>query len=64
MKTLANDIALGTGIGLRYNLRVLLLRTDIGIPIHMPYDTGKQGYYNVPHFTRGLCFHFGVGYPF
>lgn len=64
MKTLANDIALGTGLGLRYNLRVLLLRTDIGIPIHIPYDTGKQGYYNVPHFTRGLCFHFGVGYPF
>ena len=64
LKTFADDIALGTGIGLRYNLRVLLLRTDVGIPLHIPYDTGKRGYYNVPHFLRGLCFHFGVGYPF
>lgn len=64
LKTLGNDIALGTGIGLRYNLRVVLLRADVGIPLHIPYSTGKQGYYNVPHFVRGLCFHFGVGYPF
>ena len=64
LKTLGNDIALGTGIGLRYNLRVVLLRADVGIPLHIPYSTGKQGYYNVPHFVQGLCFHFGVGYPF
>ena len=64
LKTLSNDIALGTGFGLRYNLRVLLLRCDVGIPLHIPYDTGKQGYYNIPHFGRALCFHFGVGYPF
>ena len=64
LKTFADDIALGTGIGLRYNLRVLLLRTDVGIPLHIPYATDKRGYYNVPHFLRGLCFHFGVGYPF
>ena len=62
--TLAEDIALGTGLGLRYNLRLLLLRLDIGVPIHFPYSTGKQTYYNVPHFGRNLCFHFGVGYPF
>lgn len=63
-RTFARDTALGTGIGLRYNLRLLLLRCDVGIPLHIPYDTGRRGYYNVPHFTRGLCFHFGVGYPF
>ena len=58
------DIALGTGLGLRYNLSVLLLRCDVGVPLHIPYDTGKRGYYNVPHFMQGLCFHIGVGYPF
>lgn len=63
-KTLGKDIALGTGIGLRYNLRVLLLRCDVGVPLHIPYDTGRRGYYNIPHFMHGLCFHFGVGYPF
>ena len=64
LKTFARDIALGTGLGIRYNLRVLLLRCDVGIPLHIPYDTGKQGYYNIPHFTSSLCFHLGVGYPF
>ena len=62
--TFAQDIALGTGLGLRYNLRVLLLRCDVGVPLHIPYATGKRGYYNVPHFVRGLCIHFGIGYPF
>lgn len=62
--TLGRDIALGTGVGLRYNLRILVLRADIGIPIHIPYATSKRGYYNVPHFGKGLCFHFAVGYPF
>ena len=62
--TFGNDIALGTGIGLRYNLKVLLLRCDVGIPLHAPYHTGRNSYYNIPHFGRGLCLHFGVGYPF
>lgn len=62
--TLGHDIAVGTGIGLRYNLKVLLLRADVGIPIHIPYTTSKQGYYNIPHFMRALCYHLAVGYPF
>ncbi|MBR5841609.1 MAG: BamA/TamA family outer membrane protein [Bacteroidaceae bacterium] len=62
--TLGDDIALGTGFGLRYNLKMLLLRADVGIPLHIPYATSKSGYYNVPHFVKGLCFHLGVGYPF
>lgn len=62
--TLGNNIAIGTGVGLRYNLRILILRIDMGIPIHAPYHTGKHGYYNIPHFGKGLCFHFAVGYPF
>lgn len=62
--TFGKDIALGIGVGCRYNLKVLLLRTDIGIPLHVPYDTGHQGYYNVPNFLSGVCFHFAVGYPF
>jgi outer membrane protein assembly factor BamA len=64
LRTLPQSIALGSGIGLRYNLRLLLLRLDIGIPIHLPYETSRRGYYNVPHFGKGLCFHFAVGYPF
>ena len=63
-RTLGRDLAVGTGLGLRYNLKVLLLRADVGIPLHLPYATSRRGYYNVPHFTRALCFHLAVGYPF
>jgi len=58
-----NDIAVGTGAGIRYNLDVLVLRLDIGIALHVPYDTGKKGYFNKTR-ENGLGFHLAVGYPF
>ncbi len=61
---LLDEIALGTGFGFRYDLEFLVLRLDLGIAIHAPYDTGKSGYYNIPKFWDGLGFHFAVGYPF
>lgn len=59
-----NDIALGTGCGLRYDLDFLVLRFDIGVGIHAPYATGRSGYYNMPRFGDSLGFHIAVGYPF
>ena len=58
------DIALGTGAGVRYDLDFLVLRFDIGVGIHAPYDTGKSGYYNMRRFWDSLGFHLAVGYPF
>ena len=58
------DLALGTGFGLRYDLEFLILRLDLGVGIHAPYNTGKSGYYNIPKFMDGLGLHFAVGYPF
>ena len=57
-------IALGTGVGIRYDLEFLVLRFDLGIGIHAPYDTGKSGYYNMPSFGKSLGYHFAIGYPF
>lgn len=57
-------IALGTGFGIRYDLQFLVLRLDVGVGIHAPYDTGKSGYYNMPKFWDSLGLHFAVGYPF
>lgn len=59
-----DDIALGTGFGLRYDLEFLVLRLDLGIGIHAPYETSRKGYYNIPKFKDGLGLHFAVGYPF
>lgn len=61
---LGREIALGTGFGLRYDISYLVIRADLGIGIHAPYDTGKHGYYNIPSFKDGLGFHLAIGYPF
>ncbi len=58
------DIALGSGAGLRYDLDFLVLRFDIGVGIHAPYDTGRSGYYNMRRFWDSLGFHIAVGYSF
>ncbi len=58
------DLALGTGFGIRCDLDFLVLRFDIGVGLHAPYDTGKSGYYNMPKFKNSLGYHFAVGYPF
>ncbi len=59
-----NQLALGTGAGVRVDLDMLVLRADLGIGIHAPYDTGKTGYYNMNSFKDSLAFHIAIGYPF
>lgn len=59
-----NDIALGTGIGLRYDLGFLVIRIDWGLALHFPYDTGKPGYFNIRRFKDMHTLNFAIGYPF
>lgn len=61
---LPKAIAVGTGIGLRYDLDFFVLRFDWGIGLHAPYDTGKSGFYNIDSFGDALGYHFAIGYPF
>lgn len=63
-KRFFDNIALGTGIGIRYDLSFLVLRLDWGIALHVPYETGRSGYYNIPRFKDGQGLHFAIGYPF
>ena len=64
LKNFAKQIALGTGVALRYDLEFLVFRLDLGIGLHDPYDTGKSGYYNIPKFKDSMALHFAIGYPF
>ena len=64
LKDFPRQIALGTGVGVRYDLGFLVFRLDWGIALHEPYDTGKSGYYNVRKFMDGTALHFAIGYPF
>lgn len=74
---LAKQIALGTGAGLRLDIDGLVIRLDLGVGIHAPYQTYKYtkegtidytrpitGYYNMPSALSGLRVNFGIGYPF
>ncbi len=63
-RTFFKDLALGTGAGLRLDIGMLVVRGDLGIGIHAPYETGKHGYYNMTSFKKSLAFHLAIGYPF
>ncbi len=65
MKNFFNELALGTGIGLRFDMSMLVVRADLGIALHAPYDTGIRGYFNIPFEAKELIgFHLAIGYPF
>ncbi len=73
----ARQIALGTGAGLRLDIEGLVIRLDIGVGIHSPYQTyryDKDGkvdktqpittYFNIPSALDAIRVNFGIGYPF
>lgn len=63
LKNLFNEMALGTGVGLRYDLGYFILRLDWGIGLHVPY-ADSHGFYNVDSFKDAQTLHLAVGLPF
>lgn len=63
-KNFFRQLATGTGLGLRYDLEFLILRVDWGFAFHVPYDTGKAGYFNIERFKDMHSLHLAIGYPF
>lgn len=63
-KNFFKELALNTGLGLRFDMGMIVLRADLGIALHAPYDTSRKGYFNIPKFTDGLALHIAIGYPF
>ncbi|MDL2282900.1 BamA/TamA family outer membrane protein [Odoribacter sp. OttesenSCG-928-G04] len=66
LKELLDEVALGTGFGLRYDITYIAIRLDLGVALHAPYDTGKSGYFNIKNygFKDGLVLNIAIGYPF
>lgn len=58
------ELAVGTGIGLRYDLSFFIIRLDWGIGLHVPYETGRSGFYNIGHFNDAQTLHLAIGLPF
>lgn len=70
--TFANQIAVGSGIGLRLDASYFVLRFDLGFPIRKPYadENGHHWVINKIDFGNGywradnLVLNIGIGYPF
>lgn len=62
-KNFLRDLALGTGIGLRYDLGMMVIRGDLGYGLHAPYADYSRKYFNIA-FKKAFAFHLAIGYPF
>ena len=75
---LLKQIALGMGAGLRLDFDGLVVRLDIGVAIHAPFQNYKYDkktwqpdksqpintYFNIPSALDAIRVNFGIGYPF
>ena len=62
-RTFLKEMALGTGVGLRIDLGMMVIRGDLGYGLHAPYYNGTNHYFNI-RFKDAFAFHLAIGYPF
>ena len=63
--TFPDQLAVGTGFGLRFDFSFFVLRTDLGFPIRNPYATeGKNWLIGSGQVFKGTQFYLAIGYPF
>ncbi|PTQ99301.1 surface antigen-like protein [Mucilaginibacter yixingensis] len=60
-KNFINQLAIDAGFGLRFDLTVLVLRTDMGYPLRKPWLPAGQ---RLKLDTRDGVFNLAIGYPF
>jgi len=58
-----NQLAVGTGVGLRFDFNFFVLRTDVGIPLRTPYVQDDSNWISGKPFSKSM-FYFAIGYPF
>ncbi len=70
-KDFLNQLAVGTGVGLRINLTILLLRLDLAMPVREPWlPAGQRWVLNQVDFgssewrRKNLILNLAIGYPF
>ena len=67
LKDFPSQLAVGYGLGLRFNLGYFILRFDLGMKaINPAYEEDEDEHYPIlhPRFSRDYAFHFAVGLPF
>jgi outer membrane protein assembly factor BamA len=70
-KDFISELAVGTGVGIRLDINILVLRLDVGFPLRKPYLTPKNRWVireidliNPNWRKNNLVFNLGIGYPF
>lgn len=57
------ELALGTGFGLRYDLNFFVVRFDLGFKTYNPANEPNKRWFNEYDFANSV-FNFGINYPF
>lgn len=71
LKNALNELAVGTGAGLRVDATIFVIRLDVAFPVRKPYlPEGQRWVFNDIAFgnkdwrRQNLIFNIGIGYPF
>ena len=62
-----SEIAIGAGIGFRYDVNFLIFRFDLATPIRYPYQIDDNNWVKNPLkeiLNGNLNLNIGIGYPF
>ena len=60
-----NDIAVGAGTGLRFDLTILVLRVDVAIPLRTPWKPeGSKWNFKAATDISDMVLNLAIGYPF
>ena len=63
--TFYDQLAVGTGVGLRFDFNFFVLRTDLGFPLRTPYlQDDKNWLPGNSSVLSNALFYFAIGYPF
>jgi outer membrane protein assembly factor BamA len=63
-KRFYDEIAVGAGVGLRFDLSFLVLRTDFAVPLRLPYGTASDRWILDQVNLKSGVFNLAIGYPF
>jgi outer membrane protein assembly factor BamA len=67
-KNIPNDLAVGGGFGLRWDLNFLVIRLDAAAPLRNPAKSDSEKWIikdtKFKDFVRSFVLNFGIGYPF
>ncbi len=64
LNSMIEQLAVGTGAGLRFDFDFFVLRTDVGLPLRFPYNDGGGNWNEFDEVFSKFRFNLAIGYPF